>query len=75
MDIRLQDIWQLFPKSHQVFLKVKPAHSRDTYYARDVSGAWERCPYYHRLAKVISVYAVTKESVEITVEETLPEGR
>lgn len=73
MVIRLQDIWQLIPKNHQVFLKVKPFNSRDTYYAREVSGAWEHCPYYRRLSRVLSVYAVTKESVEITVEETIPE--
>ena len=74
MVIRLQDIWKLLPKDPNVQLLVKPGAVRDCYIAREVSAAWERCPYYRRLARVLSVYALTTETIEITVEETRPEG-
>lgn len=74
MVIRLQDIWQVLPKNHNVQLKVKPENSRETYIAREVSAAWEKCPYYRKLARVLSVYALTTETIEITIEETIPEG-
>lgn len=74
MVIRLQDIWGLLPKNHNVQLRVKPEETRDCYIAREVSAAWERCPYYRRLARVLSVYALATETLEITIEETRPEG-
>lgn len=73
MVIRLQDIWQVLPKNHNVQLRVKPESSRETYIAREVSAAWEKCPYYRKLARVLSVYALTTETIEITIEETIPE--
>ena len=74
MVIRLQDIWQVLPTNHNIQLRIKPESSREIYLAREVSAAWERCPYYRRLARVLSVYALTTETLEITIEETVPEG-
>ena len=74
MVIRLQDLWQVLPLNHNIQLRVKPRDSRDYYIARDVSAAWERCPKYRKLARVISVYAITQEALEVTIEETVPEG-
>lgn len=73
MVVRLQDIWQVLPDNHQLLLRVKPMNSRDFYYDRGVKDASYHCPYHRRLCKVISVYALTKETIEITIEETLPE--
>ena len=74
MVVRLQDIWHILPPNHNIQLRIKPDNSREYYIAREVSAAWEHCPRYRKLARVLSVYALTKETLEITVEETRPEG-
>lgn len=75
MIVRLQDIWQVIPANHTVLLRVKPQNSREFYYDREVKNTEYHCPYYRRLCRVLSVYSLTKETIEITVEETLPEQR
>lgn len=73
MVVRLQDIWAILPLNHNVQLKVKHPDRMECYIAREVNAAWEKCPQARKLARVLSVYALTTETIEITVEETIPE--
>lgn len=70
--IRLGHIWQMIPENHRIALKVKRSDSMgyysDGYYDRAV----DPCPYYRQFAVVLSVYAITTEILEVTINENMP---
>lgn len=67
---RLQELWQLIPENHVVVLRVR-TKDRAFYRDRSVNNIYEGCPYTRAFAKVVSVYCVARELVEITIEENL----
>lgn len=70
--IRLGHIWQMIPENHRITLRVKRndgiGYYTDGYYDRSV----DSCPYYRQFAFVLSVYAITTEIIEITINENMP---
>lgn len=67
--LRLGDIWGLIPENHVVVLRVKLPDKHLYYTARHYSNRIEECPYERKFAKVLSIYAITTELIEITIEE------
>ena len=67
--LRLNDIWHLIPENHVVVLRVKLPDKHLYYTARHYASREEQPPYERKFAKVLSVYAITTELIEITIEE------
>ena len=67
---RLQEVWKLIPENHVVSLRVR-TKDRTFYRDRSVNNIYDGCPYTRAFAKVVSVYCVARELVEITIEENL----
>lgn len=68
--LRLMDVWPLVPDNHNIVLRVKAPDRREYYTDRFIDTPQTRgCPYDRQFAFVLSVYAVTTETIEITVKE------
>lgn len=70
--IRLGHIWQMIPENHRITLRVKRndgiGYYTDGYFDRAV----DACPYYRQFATVLSVYAISTEIIEVTINENMP---
>ena len=70
--IRLGHIWNMIPENHRIALKVKRSDSQGYYSDGYFDRAVDPCPYYRQFAVVLSVYAITTEILEVTINENMP---
>lgn len=71
INLRLHEIWELFPGNHMCCLAVKDAKTGQEYH--ELTQLFrEGCPYYRQYAVVKSVYAITREIIEIYIWENMP---
>lgn len=70
--LRLSQLWQMIPGNHNIVLRVKSEDGQSYYTDGYYRKAVESCPYYRQFAFVLSVYAITTEIIEITINENMP---
>ena len=70
--LRLGQLWQMIPENHNISLRVKTSDGQSFYSDGYYRKAVDPCPYYRQFAFVLSVYAITTEIVEITINENMP---
>lgn len=71
LSIRLAHIWNMIPGNHHVVLRVRRPETGLCYTARTYDKAEDGCPYDRQFAKVISMYAISTEIIEIIIEENM----
>ena len=70
--IRLGHIWQMIPENHRITLRVKRNDGMGYYTDGYFDKAVDACPYNRQFAFVLSVYAITTEIIEVTINENMP---
>lgn len=71
LSIRLGHIWNMIPGNHHVVLRVRRPDSGLCYTDRAYDKAEDGCPYERQFAKVLSMYAINTEIIEVTIEENI----
>lgn len=67
--VRLGHIWKMVPGNHKIAIRVKKMDGTGFYSDGFYDSLIDPCPAVHQTAPVISIYAVSKEILEITINE------
>lgn len=70
--IRLFHIWQFIPENHKITIRVKRSDGKGYYSEGYYDKAIDPCPYYRQFAVVLSVYSISTEIIEVTINENMP---
>lgn len=70
--IRLGHIWQFIPENHKITIRVKRSDGNGYYSEGYYDKAIDPCPYYRQFAVVLSVYSISTEIIEVTINENMP---